>query len=141
MYSCSRSVHMVEQMSRVEGRIRRCNHALRAWCSLTPVARARLEREAAKARFAVVLMSGDDEGGLRGSGVLRTRARQNVVLEAGWFMGKLGRQNIAVLVAPCVEHPSDISGMILIPFGSGTGWRSRLRLELQASGFELDPPR
>ena len=101
----------------------------------------KLETEASKARFAVILMTGDDEGRLRGASKLVTRARQNVVLEAGWFMGKLGRQRIAVLVDPDVEHPSDISGMILIPFGSGTKWKSSLRRELRASGFLLTAQR
>jgi hypothetical protein len=95
----------------------------------------KLEQEAAGARYAVVLMTGDDEGQLRDSGEMTARARQNVVLEAGWFMGKLGRTNVAVLVGPGVEQPSDISGMILIPFGPGSKWKEYLMRELRSAGF------
>ena len=38
----------------------------------------------------------------------------------GWFIGKLGRNKVAVLVGPDVERPSDLSGMMVIPFGAAT---------------------
>jgi predicted nucleotide-binding protein len=44
--------------------------------------------------FAVVLLTPDDEGGKRGNST-RPRARQNVVLELGYFIGRLGRDRVA----------------------------------------------
>ena len=50
-------------------------------------------------QFAVVLMTGDDIGGKKGTTTdgLQGRARQNVVLELGYFMGKISRKRVCVL--------------------------------------------
>jgi hypothetical protein len=49
--------------------------------------------------FAVVLMTGDDKGGDKSAppAEYRLRARQNVLLEMGFFLGKLGRGKVCVL--------------------------------------------
>jgi Predicted nucleotide-binding protein containing TIR-like domain len=72
----------------------------------------KFEDNAADAAFAIVLLTGDDEGGLLGSGEQRRRARQNVVFELGFFIGKLGRTRVAVLYEEDVELPSDMSGVL-----------------------------
>jgi predicted nucleotide-binding protein len=50
----------------------------------------KFEDHAAAAAFAVVLLTGDDEGGLAGSGVSQRRARQNVVFDSGSLLEFLG---------------------------------------------------
>ena len=49
--------------------------------------------------FAVVLLSPDDTGYANAEGPksARPRARQNVILELGYFAGKLGRENVVAL--------------------------------------------
>ena len=46
------------------------------------------------------------------------RCRQNVVLEMGMLLAKLGRDNVAILQKnPSItERPSDIQGLVYIPF-------------------------
>ncbi|HEX3094363.1 MAG TPA: nucleotide-binding protein [Candidatus Angelobacter sp.] len=97
--------------------------------------------------FAVTLFSKDDLGvsnidAQKSSesieSVLRSRARQNVVFECGYFIGRLGRKRVAVLHAEGVEMMSDYSGVVYIPFDAGDGWRLKLFKELKVAGFDLD---
>lgn len=74
----------------------------------------KLEEHAQDAKYAVVLLTGEDVGGLKGSKSRKPRARQNVVFELGWFCGQIGRENVAVLYEPDVELPSDIDGLAYI---------------------------
>ncbi len=73
--------------------------------------------------FAVVLATADDEGHLKGPEQLRSRARQNVVLELGYFLGRLGKGKVAVLADTSIDHPSDYHGTIHIPLRGGDDWR------------------
>lgn len=88
--------------------------------------------------FAVVLLTGDDVGRAARDVELRTRARQNVVLELGYFLAKLGRSNVCALHEAGVEIPSDIMGVVYIPLDSGEGWKYRMAKELQAAGYAVD---
>ena len=66
--------------------------------------------------FACVLLTPDDEGYPAGQSELRKyRARQNVILELGMVLGRLGRRCVAILHKESVELPSDIAGLIYIP--------------------------
>jgi predicted nucleotide-binding protein len=87
--------------------------------------------------FAVILVTPDDEGCLKGEAPV-PRARQNVLLELGYFVGKLGRKNVCVLQRGEVEIPSDWRGVIDHPFDAGGGWKRTLAKELEAAGFEID---
>jgi predicted nucleotide-binding protein len=87
--------------------------------------------------FAVVLLTPDDEGGKKGE-TSNPRARQNVVLELGYFIGRLGRERVCALTRGNVEIPSDFAGVVYEPFDASGGWRQALGRELQAAGFEID---
>lgn len=65
--------------------------------------------------FAIALWTYDDEGRKKGEEGLIPRARQNVILETGYFFGQLGRSKVIVLLDPEIEIPSDYSGMVYIP--------------------------
>jgi len=69
--------------------------------------------EAELATFAVILMTDDDVGGID-SGSLSMRARQNVILELGYFLSRLGQGNVCALVTPNLEAPSDIDGIVYV---------------------------
>jgi hypothetical protein len=102
----------------------------------------KFERHAESASFAVVLLTGDDEGRLRGSdGPLTPRGRQNVILELGVFIGSLGRERVVVLKDPEVEEPSDLSGLVYIPLDDAGAWRTELLKELAAAGITVDRSR
>lgn len=98
----------------------------------------KFEDHAGKAAFAVVLLTGDDEGGVRGSGERRPRARQNVVFELGFFIAALGRSKVAVLHEEGVELPSDMSGVLYTPLDAGGAWKLALGKELRAAGLAVD---
>jgi predicted nucleotide-binding protein len=101
----------------------------------------KFERNALQVGFAVVILSPDDYG--RGSQEAAipsepNRARQNVVLELGYFMGKLGRSRVAALYRPGTELPSDIHGLGYVPIDDGDAWRFKLAGELAAAGYDVD---
>lgn len=88
--------------------------------------------------YAVVLLTPDDVGGLRSDtyeGLMR--ARQNVIFEMGFFFGKLGRRKVCALISPGVEQPSDLHGLVYIPFDQDDEWKLLLERELEAAGLKL----
>lgn len=87
--------------------------------------------------FAVVLLTPDDLGGVPAEPP-RPRARQNVLLELGYFIGRLGRARVCALKRGDVEVPSDFGGVVYEPFDNGGGWKQALGRELQAAGFDID---
>lgn len=93
----------------------------------------------ADVQFAIVLLTADDEGKPKGtSGRGHFRARQNVILELGYFLGKLGRQQVCTLYESGVELPSDYAGVLFLPFDSAQEWRLPLLRELKAAGVHVD---
>lgn len=69
---------------------------------------------------------------------LNNRARQNVVLEFGFFIGLLGRDKVCCLYKGDLELPSDMHGIVYIPFGdSVTEAREVIERELKATGYEI----
>ena len=81
--------------------------------------------------FAVVLLTPDDVGCPRnGPNDLKSRARQNVILELGYFMGRLGRNRVCALHRGGVELPSDYQGVIYVELDTGGAWRAKLAQEL-----------
>jgi predicted nucleotide-binding protein len=90
--------------------------------------------------FAVVLLTPDDRGGIS-DGTFEAqnrRARQNVLLELGFFLGALGRSHVCALYVEGVEIPSDYSGVLFLPLDGGGAWRMALVRELIAAGLEVD---
>jgi predicted nucleotide-binding protein len=96
----------------------------------------KFEGNAANVGFAVIIASADDHGGPISSNDLRPRARQNVVFEAGFFFGALGRDRTAILYEENVELPTDITGIVYIPISGG--WQLLLARELRTAGFTVD---
>lgn len=79
----------------------------------------KLEKYTAEVKFAVVLATPDDEGYRVGHEDEKAfRARQNVVMELGMMLTLLGRKNVAILMKQQdnMERPSDIQGLLYIPF-------------------------
>ena len=87
--------------------------------------------------WAIVLLTADDEGCLKGE-TPKPRARQNVVLELGYFIGRLGRKRVCALKRGELEIPSDFGGVVYETFDAGGGWKSALGRELEAAGFYID---
>ena len=96
----------------------------------------KFERHAARINFAVVLLTPDDEGGPTG-GAMRPRARQNVIAELFYFMGKLGRSRVCALKKGELEIPSDIAGLVYTPLDAAGGWKAPLLRELERAGYTV----
>lgn len=89
--------------------------------------------------FAVVLLTRDDVGAVKDRKAdLRPRARQNVVFEFGYFIGRLGRGRVCALVKGDIERPSDSDGILYVPLDDNDGWKMRILKELKAAGFVVD---
>jgi len=103
----------------------------------SPTVIEKLEREANRAGWAIVVLVGDDEGRLKGEPETNPRARQNVIAELGFFIGRLGRDKVKVVYEPGVELPSDFGGITYIELDEGDAWRGKLKVELIAMGVPL----
>ena len=97
----------------------------------------KFEAHAGSAGFAIVLLTPDDFGGAASSAPeSRPRARQNVILELGYFIGKLGRTHVCALYKGNLELPSDIDGFVYIKHEGH--WKFELAKELKAVWPEVD---
>lgn len=97
----------------------------------------KLERYGSDVAFAVVLLTGDDVCTLP-DGTAEHRARQNVVLELGWFLGRIGRERVCALLSDGVTKPSDYAGVVYTRLDPDGNWRSELLRELSAAGLNPD---
>lgn len=89
--------------------------------------------------FGIVLYTPCDIGNVSSSPeTLNARARQNVVFEHGYLIGKLGRKNVVALVKGDIEKPNDISGVVYINYTMGDGWKTDIAKELNAAGYHID---
>ena len=100
--------------------------------------------------YAIVLVTPDDVGAARADvssivygsaeeaiSALEPRARQNVILELGFFYGKLGRNQVCALSSGTVKRPSDIGGVAYVDMDAGD-WRLNLAKEMKYAGLEVD---
>jgi len=90
--------------------------------------------------FAVVLLTPDDRGGKidEPPDQQKDRARQNVMLELGYFLGRLGRNRVCALYRSGVEIPSDYTGVLYVEIDDRGAWKLELARELRAAGFPID---
>ncbi len=91
--------------------------------------------------FAIVLLTADDTMQAEGDRKPAKRARQNVILEWGYFIAKLTRRNVVALIEGDVELPSDIHGIVWEVFDPHGAWQSKVARELRAAGFSIDAVR
>lgn len=102
--------------------------------------------------YAFVIITPDDLGGVTelGSAWSRparlrkflktayTRPRMNVVLEFGFFIGKLGRSRVTCLLKKPVEQPSDMQGIVYLNFREPLDEiKEEILKELKAAGYEI----
>ena len=99
----------------------------------------KFESLGAKTSFAIVLLTPDDVGqtvAAQETGLISNpRIRQNVVLEVGYFLGKIGRKKIVAIDAT-VERPSDLAGLSYVEY-PGDNWKDALRGELDTAGLTV----
>jgi len=71
-------------------------------------------------------------------GSFESRARQNVILEFGYFIGLLNRDRVCCLLKGNVKRPSDMDGIVYIPFKESVSEaRDMIMKELKEVGYEI----
>ena len=87
--------------------------------------------------FGIVLYTPCDVGAKQTENIdLKPRARQNVVFEHGYLIGKIGRENVCAIVKGKLEKPNDISGVVYV--STNEEWRLSLAREMRDSGYMID---
>lgn len=94
----------------------------------------------ADVKYAVILYTECDLGRDRNDPPAseQYRARQNVVFEHGFFIGKLGRDHVYAFVKGKIELPGDMDGVIYKPMDSAGAWKMELAKEMKAVGLPVD---
>lgn len=99
----------------------------------------KFEEQAEDIVFAITLLTPDDVGAAKAEqNQLQPRARQNVILELGYFIGKLDRNQICLLYKGGVELPSDIRGQSYIFMDDHDGWQLKLAREMKNAKLPID---
>ena len=101
----------------------------------------KFEDSAKAVGFAVVLLTPDDLGGSVNLTEQENRARQNVIFELGFFVGKLGRGRVCLLRKGPVEIPSNLFGVIYKDMDAAGAWKAGLVGELKAADLQFDTSR
>jgi predicted nucleotide-binding protein len=66
------------------------------------------------------------------------RVRQNVVLEIGYFIGKIGKHRVRILKNGNVDMPSDLQGILYENYDGVGAWKMKLLKEMRAVGIEVE---
>ncbi len=112
----------------------------------------KFEANASDIGFAVVLLTGDDLGVSKKDlereakekvfkATYRPRARQNVVFEMGYFIGKLDRAHVFELMEEGVEGPGDLAGVLYASVDEEGMWKVKLAKRLKAVGYLVNVER
>ena len=96
----------------------------------------KFEANSGDVNFAVILLTGDDLGKAISSDKYNPRARQNVIFEMGYFMGRLSRSHVFMLLEDGVEKPSDLDGIVYTSLKND--WQRKLVKELKECGYNID---
>lgn len=88
--------------------------------------------------YGIVVYTECDKGGTSETAYenMKFRARQNVVFEHGYLIGKLGRKKVCALVNGDIEKPSDIDGILYISYQNN--WQIEIAKELKKAGYSID---
>lgn len=84
---------------------------------------------------AIILLTNDDFGREKHETAEKSRARQNVIFEAGYFIGRLGRKHVILIADSEIELPSDIAGMV---YHSKDKWDIDVLRDLRVAGYNID---
>jgi len=99
----------------------------------------KFEKHAAASSYSIVLLTPDDIGyPQKKEKEAKSRARQNVIFELGYFCGALERKNVSVLYKEGVEIPNDYLGVIYTPMDDRGAWQIDLAKEMKEAGLQFD---
>jgi len=102
----------------------------------------KLEDHTSEVDYAFILLTPDDIGSQKDAKPeqAKPRARQNVIFEFGYLMGKLGRDRICCLYTGDIELPTDLEGIVYVSFNKSVHEAyEKIVAELRAAGYQLNP--
>lgn len=88
--------------------------------------------------YAIILYTPCDIGASNDGSNMRPRARQNVVFEHGYLIGKLRREKVCALIKDDVEKPGDIDGVIYVTYDNRGAWKMEIAREFQTLGLQFN---
>lgn len=97
----------------------------------------KFEANSSDVNFAIILLTADDVGKSNKETDYKSSARQNVVFEMGYFIGKLGRNKVFLLIENGVDKPGDLDGIVYVPIDDADGWKLKLVRELRVVGYSV----
>ncbi len=86
--------------------------------------------------FAVIMYTPDDRQFSEINQNQSYRARQNVVFEHGYFIGRLGRDRVKAIIVGDVEKPGDIDGVVYTKMSDN--WKLEIMNELEAANCSIN---
>jgi predicted nucleotide-binding protein len=89
-------------------------------------------------KASIILFTSDDVGKFKDDSEFEKRARQNVIFEAGYFIGKLGREFTIILLEHGLKMPSDLAGYIYFEIDQNERWQLDIAKELKGMKFDID---
>ena len=99
----------------------------------------KFEEQAEDIVFAIILLTPDDVGAAKAKqNEFQPRARQNVILELGYFIGKLNPNQVCLLYKEGVELPSGIRDVAYVPMDSADDWKLKLSQGMRKAGLPVD---
>ena len=101
----------------------------------------KFEETADEAGFAIVLLTPDDIGSSKATGKRKPRARQNVILELGYFFRSLGHERVCALYKEGVELLSGVPGLVYTSMDNDNDWQLSVRQEMINVGLPIDMSR
>lgn len=103
----------------------------------------KFEKYGGEVGYAFILLTPDDiaysvEDSKKDEIPTNHRARQNVIFEFGYFVGKLGRTKVCCIYKSDLELPTDISGMIYNKLNNNIEEMGiKIIEELRAAGYQI----
>lgn len=100
----------------------------------------KIEKNVEKSLYGIVLYTGCDTGYPNDHPELaKPRARQNVVFEHGYLLGKLGRDHVCALVEKDdIEKPGDLSGVVYKKYDDNGMWKFDIGKSMKAVEIDID---
>ena len=95
----------------------------------------KFEKYANNVGFAIILLTPDD---IDNKVEHQSRARQNVIFELGYFIGKLGRERVFPLFKGKIDIPSDLAGIVYVSMDSTDNWKLKLAQGMKNAGLPID---
>lgn len=99
-----------------------------------------LEKYADDTEFAIALFTHDDVTAIKDEvgRKLNTGSHQSVILELGYFIGKLDPHRVCLLYKEGVELPQNLPKVVYVSMDSDNDWKLKLGQEMQNAGLPID---